>query len=155
MPWQCNMMLFNTWLFVLYYSSLSFSKAEILIPRIISPDNTCGKNGTGAGADAYTCPQTLPCCSANGYCGSDSSYCLTTAGCQANFGNCTASVVTHTVSPDFTCGLIGAGENGYTCSAGAACCSAKYLKYMLLSLRFSSLTSSVVDGVVIPQTIVQ
>jgi hypothetical protein len=92
--------------------------------RAISPDNTCGKNGTGGGADGYMCPSELPCCSVNGFCGSTNEYCLTTAGCQSAFGNCTAPAV-GTVSPDETCGVIGAGTAGYTCSTASSCCSGK------------------------------
>ncbi len=90
--------------------------------RAISPDNTCGKNGTGGGADGYTCPPALPCCSANGFCGSTNDFCLTTAGCQSAFGNCTAPSA-GTISPDMTCGLTGAGTAGYTCPSDASCCS--------------------------------
>jgi hypothetical protein len=50
--------------------------------RAISPDNTCGFNGTGGGAVGYTCPQSLPCCSVHGFCGSGNAYCLTTVGCK-------------------------------------------------------------------------
>ncbi|CAL3963722.1 unnamed protein product [Diplocarpon coronariae] len=57
--------------------------------RAISPDNTCGKNGTGGGADGYKCPSDVPCCSANGFCGSTNAYCLTTAGCHGWCGNST------------------------------------------------------------------
>ena len=92
--------------------------------RTISPDNTCGKNGTGGGADGYSCPTSLPCCSAHGFCGSTNEYCLTTVGCQAAFGNCTA-LSPGTISPDETCGITGAGTAGYTCSADSPCCSGK------------------------------
>jgi hypothetical protein len=102
-------------------SSDPFSPVTV---RAISPDNTCGKNGTGGGADGYTCSSTLPCCSVNGFCGSTSEYCLTTAGCQAAFGNCTAPSA-GTISPDETCGIIGAGTAGYTCDAASPCCSGK------------------------------
>ncbi|PMD55874.1 carbohydrate esterase family 4 protein [Hyaloscypha bicolor E] len=90
--------------------------------RTVSPDNTCGKSGTGGGADGYTCPSTLPCCSVNGFCGSTNEYCLTTSGCQSAFGNCTAPSV-GTISPDETCGITGAGTVGYTCGAASPCCS--------------------------------
>jgi hypothetical protein len=104
-----------------FVSAGSFSPATV---RAISPDNTCGNNGTGGGADGYICPPTLPCCSVNGFCGSTSEYCLTTVGCQAAFGNCTAPSA-GTISPDETCGLIGAGTAGYTCSSASPCCSGK------------------------------
>lgn len=97
---------------------------ELPVKRAISPDNTCGKNGTGGGADGYTCPSDLPCCSVNGFYGSTNEYCLTTAGCQSAFGNCTAPAV-GTVSPDETCGVTGAGTAGYTCSTTSLCCSGK------------------------------
>ena len=51
---------------VLLICSLSIASAgplEQISARSISPDNTCGKNGTGGGADGYTCPSSLPCCS--------------------------------------------------------------------------------------------
>jgi hypothetical protein len=92
--------------------------------RTISPDNTCGRNGTGGGADGYSCPMSLPCCSTHGFCGSTNEYCLTTVGCQAAFGNCTAPSP-GTISPDETCGITGAGTAGYTCSADSPCCSGK------------------------------
>jgi hypothetical protein len=97
---------------------------EQISARTVSPDNTCGENGTGGGADGYTCPSTLPCCSINGFCGSTNEYCLTTAGCQSAFGNCTAPSV-GTISPDETCGITGAGTVGYTCDAASPCCSGK------------------------------
>ncbi|TVY68823.1 hypothetical protein LSUE1_G007624, partial [Lachnellula suecica] len=93
--------------------------------RAVSPDNTCGSNGTGGGADNYTCPSDLPCCSINGLCGSTNDYCLTTAGCQSGFGNCTAPAA-GTISPDETCVLISSGIAGYVCSTADACCSGKH-----------------------------
>ena len=111
----------------LLLSSLPAISASLLHPfsnRAISPDNTCGRNGTGGGADGYTCPADLPCCSVNGFCGSTNAYCLTTAGCQSDFGNCTAPSA-GTITPDETCGLTGAGANGYTCDSDSPCCSGK------------------------------
>ena len=113
--------------FLLY--SLPTISASLLHPfssRAISPDNTCGRNGTGGGADGYTCPADLPCCSVNGFCGSTNAYCLTTAGCQSDFGNCTAPSA-GTITPDETCGMTGAGINGYTCGSVSPCCSGKYV----------------------------
>lgn len=105
--------------------SLVFSASlNHVTARAISPDNTCGTNGTGGSADSYVCPASLPCCSVNGFCGSDNTYCLTTAGCQAAFGNCTAPT-SGTTTPDFTCGITGAGGLGYTCSTDKPCCSGK------------------------------
>ncbi|KAH8663161.1 carbohydrate esterase family 4 protein [Tricladium varicosporioides] len=95
-----------------------------VLERAVSPDNTCGTNGTGGGADGYTCPSALPCCSVNGFCGSTDAYCLASNGCQLAFGNCTTSVAAGTVSPDETCGKTGAGTAGYTCSSTSPCCSA-------------------------------
>ena len=92
--------------------------------RAISPDNTCGFNGTGGGADGYTCPQSLPCCSVHGFCGSTNAYCLTTVGCQAAFGNCTAPSP-GILTPDETCGITAAGTEGYNCGADSPCCSGK------------------------------
>jgi hypothetical protein len=97
---------------------------EHIATRAISPDNTCGKTDTAGGADGYMCPSSLPCCSVNGFCGSTDAYCLTTAGCQAAFGNCTAPSQ-GTITPDETCGITGAGTTGYTCGAERPCCSAK------------------------------
>ncbi|KAK0115365.1 chitin deacetylase [Cadophora gregata f. sp. sojae] len=110
---------------ILLLYSLPASSASILQPfskRAISPDNTCGRNGTGGGADGYTCPSDLPCCSVNGFCGSTNAYCLTTVGCQSDFGNCTAPSA-GTITPDETCGMTGAGVNGYACDSDRPCCS--------------------------------
>ncbi|KAH6719154.1 carbohydrate esterase family 4 protein [Leptodontidium sp. MPI-SDFR-AT-0119] len=104
------------------FSNVSAGFLQKIPSRAISPDNTCGRNGTGGGADAYTCPPDLPCCSVNGFCGSTNAYCLTTAGCQSNFGNCTAPTA-GTITPDETCGISGAGVYGYTCSSASPCCS--------------------------------
>jgi hypothetical protein len=41
------------------------------------------------------------------------------------FGNCTAPSP-GTITPDETCGIIGAGVNGYTCDSQSPCCSGKY-----------------------------
>jgi len=105
--------------------------------RAVSPDNSCGKTGSGGGADSYMCPAALPCCSVNGFCGSTNAYCLSSAGCQAAFGNCTAPT-TDTVTPDETCGITSAGLYGYKCDTGSdkPCCSAKYvlLSYDLVAL---------------------
>jgi hypothetical protein len=48
----------------------------------VSPDGSCG------GANEYVCPGSGfgDCCSAYGYCGSDSDHCA--AGCQGEFGTC-------------------------------------------------------------------
>ncbi|PVH87234.1 carbohydrate esterase family 4 protein [Cadophora sp. DSE1049] len=102
--------------------SILASLLHPLFNRAVSPDNTCGRNGTGGGADGYTCPSDLPCCSVNGFCGSTNAYCLTTAGCQSDFGNCTAPSA-GTITPDETCGMTRAGVNGYTCGSDSPCCS--------------------------------
>lgn len=59
-----------------------------LLLRDISPDNTCGTTGNGGSPSAYTCPTDLACCSVYGWCGSTDAYCLTSNGCQAQFGTC-------------------------------------------------------------------
>jgi len=104
------------------FAAIAAGAPHEISARVVSPDNTCGKNGTGGGADGYSCPSNLPCCSVNGFCGSTNEYCLTTMGCQAAFGNCTAPS-TGTISPDMTCGITGGGTAGYTCPSGASCCS--------------------------------
>ncbi len=96
-----------------------------LLARAVSPDNTCGTDGVGGGADGYTCPSDLPCCSVNGYCGSTTDYCSIDNGCQSAFGNCTAPS-SGTVSPDMTCGITGGGTDGYTCASSTPCCSGRY-----------------------------
>ncbi|KAL3427788.1 chitin deacetylase [Phlyctema vagabunda] len=95
---------------------------QLLDSRALSPDSTCGTTGAGGSKNGYSCPQSLPCCSQNGFCGAGNGYCLTTAGCQAAYGNCTAPTV-GTISPDMTCGMLGAGKNGYSCPAASPCCS--------------------------------
>ncbi|TEY46203.1 hypothetical protein BOTCAL_0320g00140 [Botryotinia calthae] len=106
-------------------TSARFSKVPTF-PRAISPNNTCGFNGTAGGvADGYTCPSSLPCCSSNGFCGKTDAYCLSSNGCQSQFGNCTSPVAVAgskvVVSPDETCGIIGAGTQGYSCPNGECC----------------------------------
>lgn len=94
--------------------------------RATSPDETCGVNGTngGGGPNGYTCPSTLPCCSKNGFCGTTDDYCLSSNGCQSQFGNCTSGDTvngTKVVSIDETCGVTFAGTKGYTCPTGECC----------------------------------
>ncbi|KAL2177802.1 uncharacterized protein P884DRAFT_243130 [Thermothelomyces heterothallicus CBS 202.75] len=96
-----------------------------LARREVSPDNTCG------GETGYTCPGELACCSQHGYCGSTDEFCLTTAGCQAEFSNstdaCHEPIPGESFSIDGTCGTEGAGAEGYRCPANAtvsSCCSA-------------------------------
>ncbi|RDW88837.1 carbohydrate esterase family 4 protein [Coleophoma cylindrospora] len=101
---------------------LSSTIAFTVKNKAISPDNSCGTTGSGGTKNGYTCPQSLPCCSSNGFCGSDSSYCLTVSGCQSAYGNCTAPSI-GAVSPDMTCGIIGAGKDGYSCPSSSPCCS--------------------------------
>ncbi|KUJ20398.1 carbohydrate esterase family 4 protein [Mollisia scopiformis] len=99
---------------------------QLVSVRTVSPDNTCGtifnSTNNGTTANGYTCPSDLPCCSVHGFCGSTNDYCLTTAGCQSLFGNCTAPSA-GTITPDETCGILGAGQYGYTCDAQSPCCS--------------------------------
>lgn len=80
----------------------------------------------------YTCPEDAACCSQHGYCGADDTYCLTTAGCQADYSNSTGACREPepdvSLSIDGTCGIQGAGEHGYRCpgsSTVASCCSAE------------------------------
>ena len=124
LPAKMQLFISAAMLLIYTISLISSDPFNPVIVRAISPDNTCGNNGTGGGADGYMCPSTLPCCSVNGFCGSTSEYCLTTAGCQDAFGNCTAPSA-GTISPDETCGIIGAGTAGYTCDSASPCCSGK------------------------------
>lgn len=118
----------STSVLILVACALNLVYAGPLELRAVSPDNTCGKTGSGGNAaDGYMCPAALPCCSVNGFCGSTSAYCLTSSGCQGAFGNCTATVSPDTITPDETCGLTGAGTNGYKCDVDKPCCSAKYV----------------------------
>lgn len=102
--------------------------ASLIEDRAVSPNKTCGVTGAGLN-NAFTCPETDACCSQYGFCGTGDSFCLTSAGCQANYSNtrtsCTAPRSGTTVSVDGTCGTTGAGKAGYRCPAtGATCCSA-------------------------------
>lgn len=54
-----------------------------LLPREVSPDNSCG------GASGYTCPSNMPCCSKYGWCGSSDQHCGD--GCQPSYGTCTTA----------------------------------------------------------------
>ena len=90
--------------------------------RDVSPDLTCGKES------GFNCPASDKCCSKYGFCGSDDSFCLTTAGCQADYSNGTSDCHEPkegvSVSVDGTCGTTGAGKEGYVCpSTGESCCS--------------------------------
>lgn len=96
--------------------------------RDVSPDMTCGTTGEGI-TGGYTCPESDACCSKYGYCGTGDSFCLTTAGCQADFSNstsaCTEPEAGKSESVDGTCGMEGAGTVGYVCPANqTSCCSA-------------------------------
>ncbi|KAI1388098.1 amidohydrolase family-domain-containing protein [Hypoxylon trugodes] len=93
----------------------------------VSPDETCGVDKAG-NKKGYTCPGTIKCCSASGYCGATDEYCLTTAGCQDKYSNATGSCIKPvdgvSISPDGTCGSEGAGKYGYHCpTEGGTCCS--------------------------------
>lgn len=92
-----------------------------------SPNLTCGSEGAGEGND-YTCPETDACCSQYGYCGTGDGFCVTTAGCQADFSfsadSCTEPVSGETISVDGTCGTTEAGSFGYMCPPDeTSCCS--------------------------------
>ncbi|KAK4110293.1 carbohydrate-binding module family 18 protein [Canariomyces notabilis] len=100
----------------------------MLESREVSPNKTCGLVEAG-GNRGYTCPSDASCCSRYGYCGTGDIFCLTTAGCQSRYSNSSAACVAPrngtTVSIDGTCGMTGAGRNGYRCPAnGTTCCSA-------------------------------
>ncbi|KXJ91946.1 hypothetical protein Micbo1qcDRAFT_162003 [Microdochium bolleyi] len=114
---------------LLLAGSLTAVSASALPPllsnRAVSPDNTCGNTGAGANK-GYTCPAggDFRCCSQYGWCGASSDHCGT--GCQSGFGSCgTSAPAPVVVSPDNTCGNIGAGTKGYTCPSGGdfRCCS--------------------------------
>ncbi|KAM3071292.1 hypothetical protein ACMFMF_007763 [Clarireedia jacksonii] len=85
--------------------------------RGVSPDNTCGKNGTGGSPNAYTCPTGLPCCSRYGWCGSTAAYCSSADGCQPGFGTCKVYNVTSRGPTDHRCG------HGVGSCASNECCS--------------------------------
>lgn len=61
---------------------------------LISVDGRCGRQDPGT----HICPQSIfgPCCSVNGFCGSNSTYCGT--GCQSDFGECDVDTATSTTS---------------------------------------------------------
>ena len=80
-----------------------------LVKRVVSLDNTCG------GSRGFTCPSSLPYCSAAGWCGTTTDY--GGDGCQSKFsfgGKCI------TFSPDNTCGP----KNNYMCPIDLPYCSA-------------------------------
>ncbi|KAK3307138.1 uncharacterized protein B0T15DRAFT_166077 [Chaetomium strumarium] len=116
----------STILLLLPLGSLSAALPELLSPRAVSPNKTCGPSNSG-----YTCPADAACCSQYGYCGSTEPFCLTTANCQARYSNSSAACYAPrpgvSISIDGTCGNTGAGKNGYRCPGNAtalSCCSA-------------------------------
>jgi len=84
--------------------------------RAVSPDYICGNTGAGNNL-GYTCDGSSPCCSQNGWCGSNSDYCGT--GCQSAFGTCTTSTPSDTSTRDDLCGP----NNGNKKCSDSKCCS--------------------------------
>ncbi|KAH7135567.1 hypothetical protein B0J11DRAFT_393696, partial [Dendryphion nanum] len=93
---------------------------------VVSPNGVCGA------ASGQTCLGSTigNCCSSYGFCGNTDIYCLTTEGCQSEFGTCntptpvsTSALPTSTskVSTDGSCG----GINGLVCTGSGFgdCCS--------------------------------
>ncbi|KAI0097053.1 carbohydrate-binding module family 18 protein [Hypoxylon sp. NC0597] len=78
----------------------------------VSPDQTCG-TAKGGNNKGYTCPSEIKCCSGSGFCGASDAHCFTTTGCQDKFSNATGSCIKPvdgvSISPDGTCGSVGAG----------------------------------------------
>lgn len=95
--------------------------------RAVSPDETCGMTGAGAGL-GYTCGSGK-CCSQYGWCGTSTDYCG--AGCQSGYGaTCGTGTITGTGTttatvPTGTAGtdpnICGPTNNNLKCSTG--CCS--------------------------------
>ncbi|KAF1359138.1 glycoside hydrolase/deacetylase, partial [Lizonia empirigonia] len=97
----------------------SKAAASSLGPGSITPDGTCGNQGSGKNL-GYIC-KTGQCCSKYGNCGTTTDYCSATV-CQSAFGKCDAPAGRGSVSPDGTCGDIGKGNNtGYICKTGQCC----------------------------------
>lgn len=97
----------------------------------VSPDNSCGTTSYGGSSKGYTCPSSLPCCSVYGWCGSTSDYCLTSNGCQSQFGNCTQNGTPPAGGGDGGGGGDGDSgntqcgpDNGNASCAANECCSA-------------------------------
>ncbi|OLN92891.1 Lectin/endochitinase 1 [Colletotrichum chlorophyti] len=101
-----------------------------LLLRDISPDNTCGTTGNGGTSFAYNCPSDLPCCSVNGWCGSTDAYCLTSNGCQTQFGTCTqdGSPGDGDVGDQGSSGtgLCGPANGNNVCASNECCSAAGY-----------------------------
>ncbi|KAE9566970.1 Chitin deacetylase [Colletotrichum fructicola] len=100
---------------------------SFLLSRAVSPDNTCGTTGNGGNPSAFSCPTDLPCCSVNGWCGSTDDYCLTSNGCQGQFGTCTqdGSPPAGGDGGDGSAGNTQCGpDNGNASCASNECCSA-------------------------------
>jgi len=111
-------------------TALPSAPDPLLLTRAVAPPNgTCGLLLAGANA-GNTCPGETACCSSYGYCGTNDQFCLTTAGCQSRYSNsssaCHAPRSGVSITIDGTCGSVGAGKQGYRCSANATvgCCSA-------------------------------
>ncbi|KAI1341330.1 carbohydrate-binding module family 18 protein [Xylariaceae sp. FL0016] len=108
-------------------STFAFALLAATAWSALSPDGSCGMTKGGANK-GYTCPSDIKCCSSSGYCGSGNEFCLNSMGCQKTYSNATAACVdpvnATTISPDGTCGSVGAGKYGYKCPAtGGNCCS--------------------------------
>ncbi|KAF6838434.1 chitin deacetylase [Colletotrichum musicola] len=101
---------------------------SFVFSRAVSPDNSCGTTSNGGSPSGYTCPTDLPCCSTYGWCGSTDAYCLTSNGCQGQFGTCTQDGSPPTDTSDGGDGSSGNGQcgpaNGNAVCAVNECCSA-------------------------------
>ncbi|KAF6822675.1 chitin deacetylase [Colletotrichum plurivorum] len=101
---------------------------SFVFSRAVSPDNSCGTTSNGGSPSGYTCPTDLPCCSTYGWCGSTDAYCLTSNGCQGQFGTCTQDGSPPTDTGDGNDGSPGNGQcgpaNGNAVCAVNECCSA-------------------------------
>ncbi|KAF2659252.1 carbohydrate-binding module family 18 protein [Lophiostoma macrostomum CBS 122681] len=97
-------------------ASTTTSSAIATATGISSPGGSCGPSSEGL----YTCIGYFngECCSAYGFCGSDSGYCG--AGCQSAFGNCDSSSSSSSIAST------SASKKGFTCVGyfNGECCSA-------------------------------
>ncbi|KAK5690427.1 hypothetical protein LTR97_012295 [Elasticomyces elasticus] len=102
-------------------SSSASASSSTATAHPVSPNGHCGIAGNGGPAEGYTCAGSAfgMCCSASGFCGNSTDYCV--AGCQSPYGSCTptsGSIITIS-------GYCGNTYGGQTCLGGlfGNCCS--------------------------------
>ncbi|WIA15784.1 hypothetical protein OEZ85_002398 [Tetradesmus obliquus] len=91
-------------------------------PQPGCPGGTAG-SGCGAWQGLGICCPAGQCCSMYGFCGTGSSYCDTSLGCQAGYGSCSGTPLPAGCAGINPNGRCGSSQGGFCCSIGN-CCSA-------------------------------